>query len=198
MDIDEGDELDRVCLLLVAMAEQMSIKGFSIKGGFISLENSLDSEGPLTWALFMHSSIMSKLSGVEKMPFKCVEDKEALFGYRGSIISGGLPLSFSSPYLYAALEHAVVLSLQDSDCTHDEWVELPDEMRVISIEMYVQDLGTHWIDARLDTGSVAEKVQNWPVLLDFALHKEAIAQAHSPSVNEDIKISDLVSFAPKQ
>lgn len=198
MDIDEVEKLDRVTRLLVVRAEQMGVEGFSVKGEALSLDDAMDQEGPLAWALFMHSSIISKMAGIESMPFECVTDSNSLFGNRAGVRAAGLPLSFACHFLDAALEHAVVVSLRDLDCSREEWEALPVGLRILPVESYFQELKENWVDEKLESGSVAEKVVNWPVLLDFSSHEESMSNEHAARQLDSMKIESIVPFTPKQ
>lgn len=194
--IDEAEELERISELLVARAAQMGVTGFSIKGRVLSLRESMDQEGPLAWALFMHSEIISKLSGVEGMPFRCVRDDSALYSNRAGITKGELAISHASHFLDGALEHAITTGMMSVGCTTQEWDDMPDELRVLPIEDYFSDLKANWVIRVLEVGTSAEKVINWPVLLDFDSLNEAMGMASAPS--EDKKMTDLVRFTPRQ
>lgn len=197
MNIVEIEKLDRVSRLLVARAEQMGVTGFSVRSESLALDDAMDQEGPLAWALFMHSSIISKMAGIEGMPFECVTDSESLFGNRAGIKAAGLPLSFASHCLDAALEHAVVVGLRDIGCSREEWEGLPDHLRVLPVEAYFQDLKANWVDESLEVGSIAEKVVNWPVLLDFSSYEESLGKDHAAQQVNSMKLDSIVPFTPK-
>lgn len=194
--IEEADELELISALLVARAAQMGVSGFSLKGKTLNLEDAMDQEGPLAWALFMHADIISKLSGIKGMPFRCVIDEKALYGNRAGIVKNALPVSFASHFLDGALEHAIATGIMNIGCTVQEWEGMPDDLRVLPIEDYFNDLKANWIIRVLEVGSSAEKVLNWPVLLDFDSLNDAVDMAIQPS--EDKKMTDLVRFTPNQ
>lgn len=196
-DVDEIEALDRITQILIARTEQMGVAHFSLKGVPLDLADTMDQEGPLPWALFLHSSIISKLTGIEGMPFKSVSG-DYLFKNRAGIASGKLPLSFAYHFLDAALEHAVVAGLQKVGCTLDEWNQLPEELRVLPIEAYFDDLQANWVSDHLEFGTMAEQVVKWPTLLDFASYEESLDLNQRPSPIDGMRINSIVSFAPKQ
>lgn len=196
---DEIETLDRVTQVLIERSTQMGVTGFSVRGEALTLLDSLDQEGPLTWALFMHSNILSSMAGIKSMPFECVTDTDALFGNRAGVKAGAsLPLSFAAPFLDAALEHAVVVALKDLNCTHEDWKAMDDDMRIIPVEVYFQDLRENWVDERFEFGSAAEKVLNWPVLLDFETYEEQMGLGQGQSQSDKLRISGITSLTPKQ
>lgn len=198
MNFKEIDTLNRVCDYLVERSRQMGVEGYSIKGEAIEIEDAMDQDGPLTWALFLHANIISKMGDVKGMPFECVTDPESLFGNRGGIKEGSLPLCFALPFLDAALEHAVVVSIKDLGCSRNEWEALPDELRVLPVETYFDDLRANWVSKEFEFGSVAEKVLLWPVIQDFTSYAESLEIEQSVKSHEDLQINRIVPFTPKQ
>lgn len=203
MEIDrvealEIEKLERVSSFLSMRSLDMGVTGLSVRSEVLSVDHSFDYEGPITWAIFMHSAVLARLAGVEGMPFECVTDGNALFGNRGAIKEGGLPVSFAAHFLDAALEHAVVASMQALGCTSDEWVNLPEDLRVIAVEPYIMDVANNWVSETLRVGTLADKIVNWPTLLDFKTHDQMMGQQHSLAQGEVPKASPLSSLSPRQ
>lgn len=202
MNFKETDTLNRVCDYLVARSRQMGIEGFSIKGEGIEIEDAMDQDGPLTWALFLHANIISRMGDIKGMPFECVTDPDSLFGNRGGIqkgaSTGALALGCSLPFIDGALEHAVVVGIRDLGCSREEWMALPDGLRVLPVESYFDDLRAHWVSQEFEFGSVAERVLLWPVIHDFASYSESLALEQKTTHHEDLKINRIVPFTPKQ
>jgi len=200
MDIEDEkvELLDRVSLILVDRAAAMGVTGFRVKDDVLDLEDAMDQDGPMPWALFMHSSIISRMSGLPNCPFECVVDPDSVFGCKGIINPSNFSVSMATYVLDAALEHAVVVGLKDLDCSREEWSSLPAELRVLSVEVYLQELGQNWVGSHLEFGSAADKVLGWPVLLDFQSNDESMGANQSVKHGESIKVSGLSPFTPKQ
>lgn len=196
-EIEVFDCLDRITSLLMVRAEQMGVCGFSIRGEVLELQDALDHEGPLVWALFMHSEILSKMTGVRGMPFECVLDSSALFGNKPNIIKrASLPLSFAKLFLDAALEHAIVTGIKVIDCSSEEWFELTDDVRVLAVEDYIQDLGDNWLP--VENLPIIDKVVNWPVLLNFEALDDSLDMRNEAKPAEKMVVHGVMPFAPKQ
>lgn len=200
MDIEDEkvDLLDRISSILIDRASAMGVTGFRVKDEVLDLEDSMDQEGPMPWALFMHSNIISKMSGLPNCPLECVVDPESIFGCRGVINESGFPVSMAAYLLDAALEHAVVIGLKDLGCSREEWLSLPSELRVLSVEVYLQELSQNWVGNHLEFGSAADKVLAWPVLLDFQALDESMGMSQGLTHGESIKVDGLSPFTPKQ
>lgn len=205
MNIEEIEKLDRISRVLETRAAEMGVFGFRVKNEVLDLEDSMDQEGPLTWALFMQASIISRMAGLPRCPFECVIDPETVFGCKGVITddcNGAGPYGFTlwvaNLVLDSALEHAVVVGLKDLGCSREEWAQLPAELRVLSVEAYLDELGANWVGEHLEYGTTAEKVLGWPVLLDFQTYDESMSANQSARQSENMKVNGLAPFTPKQ
>lgn len=194
----EIERLERVSSFLAMRSLDMGVTGLSVRNEVLSVDHSFDYEGPITWAIFMHSGVLARLAGVEGMPFQCVTDRNALFGNRAAIKEGGLPVSFAAHFLDAALEHAVVASMQTLGCTSGEWMGLSEDLRVVAVEPYIMDVANNWVSETLRVGTLADKIVNWPTLLDFKTHDQMMGQQHSLTQGEVPQASPLASLSPRQ
>lgn len=164
--------LDKLSEVLAERAKTLGASSFSIRDEIVSLDDALDTCGPLTWALVIHADAMTRLLGIapqnatNTLPIICVVNPEAPFGSEAVLQPGTLPMSLTVNLLDSALEHAICLGMRAYNYAPSEWNKLPFNERIPSIEPYLQDLQENWVNQAGMLGNPAELLNAWPSLFD--------------------------------
>ncbi|ENA27017.1 hypothetical protein HMPREF1487_09496 [Pseudomonas sp. HPB0071] len=166
------DSFEKLSELLVERARSLGASGFSIHNEVISLETSMDSCGPVTWALVLHADAMTRLAGIAPpnatniLPVTCVVNPAAPFGNEAISQPGALAMSVALNWLDSALEHAICLGMHAYNYSPAEWLNLPEAQRVVPLEPYITDLQENWITESTDNVAPNQLVDAWPQLYD--------------------------------
>ena len=168
-----GDSFSKVSAMLEMAAYHHGAIAFSVDERVWPLSAALDSAGPLTWALLLHSYALLNLiesnqntGGMDGLPLTIVDDEDAPLGKDVMLQPGGKPMAYTIYLLDSCLEHCIHVGMRDLGYSPQEWSALPEEQKIIPMMPYFADLQNRWINERLETGSAAERVQVWPHLLD--------------------------------
>lgn len=166
------ESFSKVSALLEYSSRSHGANGFSVGEEVLALELAMDESGPIAWALILHADAIARQAGISELdstntlPFTCIVNPEAPFGNQAIVQPGKMPMSVGFTFLDSALEHCICLGMKNYGYTPEEWDQLPPEEKVIPLEPYIADLKENWITEVNERGSLAQRVQAWPTLLD--------------------------------
>lgn len=163
------DSFQRFSAVLEARAAEMGAKAFMLGDEVVTVDVAVDEAGPLTWALAIHADVIGRLVGISPaganmLPFTMIEDPGSPYGNLCVLQKGSVPDSFGIQVLDAALEHCICVGMRELGYTPEEWMQLPVNQQVISIEPYFNDLQSQWVTDALDSNDVVQVVLNLPKL----------------------------------
>ena len=167
-----AESFSKISELLEHSCRRHGAHGFSIGEGILDLSAAMCEVGPIAWALVIHADAIAKQAGVadqsssNALPFTCIDNPQTPFGNQAIVQPGKVPLSVAVAFLDAALEHAVCLGIHSYGYSLEEWGELPDDQKVIPLEPYLSNLRSMWVNDVMERGTLAERVQARPTLID--------------------------------
>ena len=169
-DAAKQDSFQRYSAILEARAAEMGAKAFLLGEEVITADVAVDEAGPLTWALAIHADVIGRLLGISPvganmLPFTMIEDESSPYGNLCVLQKGSIPESFGIQILDAALEHCICTGMRELGYTPEEWMQLPPNQLVISIEPYFNDLQNQWVTDALESNDKAQIVLNLPKLV---------------------------------
>lgn len=192
------EALDLITGLLVHRANEMGCKGFSFKEEAFTSYLALQPAGPLLWALSLHASALTAMTGLAKpnevgaLPFFTTENPEAPFHCEVLLQGSDMPMAKAMLFIDSALEHAIAIGIRSLGYSHSQWMnEVADESKIIPMEPYLADLQQNWANVAMESGDVRQQLTNWPVLADLSPEKTA---APSSSDNQGIGHSNLLNM----
>lgn len=171
--------------LAIRAKTDFRLDAFLHNGAIESVEMVFRGGGSGLWALSAHAQRLAQVAGLagESPLFTAdstITGYDAVVGdfeYQARPFllykEGCLPVAMATHFVDVALEHAICVGIAEQGLTWNEWSDLKDGGRMVSIDAYLNDLNDYWANPAL-LGSAQQRINTWPLLVDRELIGESL------------------------